>query len=173
MAPQHKPLIVISTFPTPGHRADINHGAEKSASTAGSFVHLKFVSFPKQLPGLIRCFKKKKKRPFSGGGGWDTLLQSTLDKRPTGWPTWAETSGPNPSSPAAASQTPDRLAVTCCHHLLGTGAGQRGALRRAWPGSWSANTSSMLTYLPGLHPQNSEVLSLPHFTGEEPKAHNQ
>lgn len=66
MGPQHKPLIVISTFPTPGHRADINHGAEKSASTAGSFVHLKCVSFPKQLPGLIKCFKKKKKKegPF-------------------------------------------------------------------------------------------------------------
>lgn len=73
MAPQHKPLIVISTFPTPGHRADINHGAEKSASTAGSFVHLKFVSFPKQLPGLIRCFKKKKKALF----GWRRVGHAT------------------------------------------------------------------------------------------------
>lgn len=78
MAPQHKPPIVISTFPTPGHRADINHGAEKSASMAGSFVHLKSVSFPKQLPSLIRCFKKQKRRPFwveEGGTRYSKALR--------------------------------------------------------------------------------------------------
>lgn len=48
------------------------------------------LSFPKQLPGLIRCLNtkiKKKARgggPVLDGGGWDTLLQSTPDNRPTG-----------------------------------------------------------------------------------------
>lgn len=45
-------------------------------------------------------------------------------KGPQARPTWAGTSGPVPVSPAAATQTSDRLAVTCCRHLSGTGAGQ-------------------------------------------------
>lgn len=58
------------------------------------------------------------------------LLQSTPDKRPTGRPGWGHLALIQ-SHLLQFSQTSDPPAGTCCRPLLGTGAGQRGTLRRA------------------------------------------
>lgn len=101
------------------------------------------------------------------------LLQSTPDKRPTGRPGRGHLAL-IPSHLLQLSQTSDPPAVPCCRHLLGTGAGQRGALRRAQP----TISQERRQRLPSAHlpaPRQSRASTHrtqrccyhPHLTGEE------
>lgn len=150
-APPEQTPIPISTLPALGHTAGINHRAGKSAGMAGSFVLLKFLSFPKQLLDLIKRLKTKKDNdegPFRMEEAGTHCSTAHQTKRPQAGPTRVGTSGPDPGSPVAASQTLDRLAVTCCRHLSGTGAGQRGTFKE--PGLLPSR-QTLPAYLPKLH----------------------
>lgn len=89
------------------------------------------VSFPEQLPGLIKCLffflpRQEERDLFWTQEGRTHCSEAFQTKGPQAGPRAGDI-WPDPVSPAPAfANTGPRPAVTCCRHLSGTGAG-RGA----------------------------------------------